>query len=206
MKEKYYAITLEDYSVPAYVSSTKEYFGTLDEITAFINSLRHDEYHKGLVEAFDKYCEGDINVKHYVAYNNYQLMHPVSLIATFEHELSETDYDHINIWGCPYYMRFKKAKMKHYWFKLGKDYYRCLKVIFEELQYQSRSGNWFCQEEGYWGHPYMLTFKPPHTYNNLAVIEKIFCSVEEFNQDGEKFNPEEDYDLTGFFNEIFGNG
>lgn len=206
MREKYYALTLEDYSVPAFVSCTRQYFGTLKEITDFINSLRNEAYHKELVEAFDKYCAGDKKVKYRVAYNYSQLIEPVTLIATYEHEIGEMDYDHINIWGCPYYMRFKNAQLKHYWFKCGKIHFRAVKAKIEDLQYQSCSGNWFYQEEAYWGFPNMMVFKPPYTFTRLAVIEKCLPTIEALKEDDENFDPEKDVDLTGYFNEIFGNG
>ena len=160
MQKQYYALTLDDYSIPSTASGDKQYFGTLDEISGFINSLKEDkeraEHHKGLFEAFDKFCAGDKDVTHYVAYNQHQLLRPVQLIATFEHEMQNYEWEHTNAFGFPYFMRFESAKVKHYWFKFGKKYLRCIRADMVNLQYQNTIGNWIEREGDYWGFPNII--------------------------------------------------
>lgn len=210
MRREYYALTLDDYSIPSIASGSKQYFGTLDEIADFINSLKDNkeqaETHKGLLEAFDKFCAGDKQVTHYVAYNQHQLLKPVQLIATFEHEMQNYEWEHTNAFGFPYYMRFKSAKVKHYWFKSGKRYLRCIKADMVDLQYKNTFGAWVCRSGDYWGFPNIVIYKPPHIYNQLAVQEKLFDSVDELKIDEEKFEPGKDIDFTELCNDIFGDG
>ena len=51
-KKTLYGITLDDYFTPSFCSSTKTYFGGLDEIQAFIESLEDTEQYLITKEAF----------------------------------------------------------------------------------------------------------------------------------------------------------
>lgn len=210
MKEQYYALALDDYSIPSIASGSKFYFGTLCEITNFINSLKANNElarsHEGLLEAFNKFCAGDKEVTHYVAYNQHQLLKPVELIATFEHNMSEFEWEHRNTYGCSYYMRFKSAQVKHFWFKHEEHYLRCVKADMVDLQYKNTKGDWLFLEGCYWGFPNTIMFAPPHTFSQLAVQEKVFKTIEELRIDDENFEPSIDVDFTEFCNDIFGDG
>ncbi len=49
-REKYYALLMDDHSMPGYVSASKPYFGTLQDIQALIDNLS-DNY-SGTKDAF----------------------------------------------------------------------------------------------------------------------------------------------------------
>lgn len=210
MKEQYYALTLDDYALPGIASGDKQYFGTLGEIASLINSLMADEKlskdHGCLIDAFDKFCSGDTEVTHYVAYNQHRLLQPVNLIATFEHEMRDYTWEHKNIYGFPYYMRFKSAKVKHYWFQAENNYFRCLSADVVGLQYKNTCGEWLNRDDDYWGFPNIIINEPPHTRTQLAVQEKVFRSIDELQNDDENFEPGIDINFTEFCNDIFGDG
>lgn len=210
MNEQYYALTLDDYSLPSIASGDKPYFGTLSEISTFINSIKNNkeqaENHQGLIKAFDKFCAGKKDVTHIVAYNHQQLLKSIKLIATFEYEMKAYEWNHKNVYGFTYCMKFKDARIKHFWFKYENKFLRCIKADMTDLQYRNTKGAWIPLEGGYWGFPNIIMFEPPHTYSQLAVKEKVFNTIEELKTDDENFEPGIDINFTEFCNDIFGNG
>jgi hypothetical protein len=68
-------LTIDEYAIPAYCSSYKYMFGTLEHMEKFVNGLRTIQKCTPLVEAFDKYLAGDKKVQYDVAYNPMQMMH-----------------------------------------------------------------------------------------------------------------------------------
>ena len=103
--EKYYAIYLNDYSCPSCTSGTKAYFGTLDEIAYFVGKLKDNSDHADTVSAFEKYCNGQHDVTHGIAYTYHKLMEPVELLAELTMQINDLDWKYINPFGFPYRVR-----------------------------------------------------------------------------------------------------
>ena len=86
-------LTIDEYAIPAFCSSYKYMFGTLDDMKIFIDGLRNIKKCTSLIEAFDKYLAGDTKVKYDVAYNQMQLMH--NCICFDEREDIITDFSYL---------------------------------------------------------------------------------------------------------------
>ena len=59
MNEQYYCLHLDDYSTPAFISYGKSYYGTMEDLKAFIDTLdeakeTHERFEK-LISAFRSY-------------------------------------------------------------------------------------------------------------------------------------------------------
>ena len=103
MDDTLYRLTLDDYSAASFTSFGKSYYGTLEQIGAFIQSLEKDEDLKGrykeLTDAFHQYEAGNTNVQHNVAYQKVPLLEPVKLVGTATQRLDNYRWDHTNTWG-----------------------------------------------------------------------------------------------------------
>lgn len=115
--EQYYRLTLDDYATPSFVSFTKDYFGTLSDIESFICAMKdgkHDHTYKQLSSALDAYKNGENNVAHTVAYNEVPFLVPVNLLEAVSYTMPSTEWKHINVWKCPYKMRFQSAEIQKF--------------------------------------------------------------------------------------------
>ena len=89
-KKILYGINLEDYFTADFCSSAKTYYGSLDEIEIFINSLWDTEQHQITKTAFKQYLNGYSEVTHYIAYGQHRLIENTEVLAEEEIELFKT--------------------------------------------------------------------------------------------------------------------
>ena len=86
-EQKWFRILLDDYSTPAFITTTKEYFGSLDDIKIFIDSLRNNETCKygysDTIAAFDAFLNGNEKAVHTTSYTKTQLLTPVEIFFQF---------------------------------------------------------------------------------------------------------------------------
>ena len=156
---KFYALTLDNYFSPSFVSGTKRYYGTLEMIKAFIESLDYVK-HKSTVDAFREFNEGNAAALHYVAYVEQPLLQPVTVIKSCFLYLANEEWEYKNIWDCVYRMRVKGATASAYLIKDGEKYIRCTCPRIEGLCYQSEliDGDRWNPVRGSWGHPGIFQF------------------------------------------------
>lgn len=156
---KFYALTLDDYFSPSFVSGTKRYYGTMDEIKAFIDALDYEK-HKSTVDTFREFTDGNAMTIHNVAYIECPLLESVTVVTSAFLYLINEEWEFKNIWGCVYKMRVKSAHTKAYLIKDGNKYIRCISPVMEGLSYQSEliaDGRWSPVRDS-WGHPGILIF------------------------------------------------
>ena len=76
-KKDFYGIRLNNYFSPSSCSNHKMYFGTLNDIKAFIESMGSDEQSFRIRNAFERYLSGETNAMHEVAYVQQKLIENV---------------------------------------------------------------------------------------------------------------------------------
>lgn len=199
--DKVYHIELDDYSMPAFVSFGKNYYGTLKDVEEFISKFKEDEYRE-LVKAFEDYKNRNESVEITVAYNKRKMLEEVKVYGFKEIISGSYQWEHINVWGYPYDLRCEGLKSLHYWIKNNDILCRVIKANFTKLQYINAVDEW-ADINAIWGFPHIIEFG---MYNTLMVIEKRFDTVKELKEDMKQFNSIEDMDFTAFCNDIFGDG
>ena len=198
---KVFHIELDDYAKPTIVSFGKSYFGTMDDIEEFISKF-DDEDDNELVKAFEEYKNGNEDVEITVAFNKRRMIEEVKVYGYKEINSNSFEWEHINIWGFPYYMRCDGLNSLHYWVKSSEGLFRIIKARFINLQYKNLLGTWM-DINSIWGFPHIIEFG---TYNTLMVIERKFETVKELKDDIKHFHSYENMDFTSFCNDIFGDG
>lgn len=214
-EKQFYCLTLDDYAVPSFCSFEAWYFGTLPLITSLIEELKADEKysknHAHLIEAFREYCNGNTKVTHNVAYQEMPLIEPVSVYTEIENTAGRNKVEHLNVWDCTYYMRWKKSESNHIWLRYKNCYLRCIKTQFYNLEFAVIDIEENYEPiDCYMGFPRQTVFgEAADEYtveNRLYVSEKVFDSEDELLQDIENFRNTPDPIYTEIFNGIFGNG
>lgn len=77
---------------------------------------------------------------------------------------------------------------------------------FENLELENYDGEWRRVGENAWGIPQMLRFEGNSVCNRLAIVEKIFKTKQEMEQDYHSFLKKPDPVFDEFCNKIFGDG
>lgn len=156
---KYYALTLEDCFAPDFVSFTKRYYGTFEQIADFMDSLDYEK-HKSTVDAFHSYLHGNTGVTHAVGQANCPLLEPVTLIReAFLFSVDEA-WDFKNAWGYIYKMQAHSIQTSAILIKDGEQYIRCIRPAFEGLEYGSVVDDYATWRPvcNFWGHEGILTY------------------------------------------------
>ena len=182
-KKTLYGITLDDYFSPSFCSSTKTYFGYLDEIQAFIESLEDTEQYLKTKEAFKHYLEGNTEATHSVAYSEYRLMETVELLAEEEIKLDKTAWEFLNVWRWPQFMEIDSGTVKKVLIKHEKTYLRAIKPSVNGLRTADRpdapKNEWLELCGGFWGHPGILVANENAVHSTLYMKEKEYTTKKE---------------------------
>ena len=210
MDNTLYRLMLDDYSAASFTSFGKAYYGTLEQITGFIDSLETDEELEGryteLIAAFRRFCSGDQSVTHNVAYQKVPLLEPVKLIGSTTQRLDNYRWEHKNTWGWPYAMRCDAVETQHYWIAAEGYYARCVIALFENLAYHGVGHEWNQVGTMLWGFPHIIESSGDLVTNTLLVEEKRFSKRKDMLADKEAFAENRDVNFEAFCNDIFGDG
>ena len=210
VKKDFYGVRLNNYFSPSFCSSHKVYFGTLNDIKTFIESMRSGEESLVIRNAFKRYLSGETEATHEVAYIQQKLIENVELIAEGEVKLDRAAWEFLNVWYHPQYMVIDSAVLKTALIKYEEQYLRVIKVSVRGLRtcadINRHEEEWMAVSDGFWGHPGVLSStKNGETYvvcSNLYMKEKEYATKEEALA---KFYADE-VCLDCLCEDVFGNG
>ena len=209
-KKDFYGIRLNNYFSPSSCSNHKMYFGTLNDIKAFIESMGSDEQIFRIRNAFERYLSRETNAKHEVAYVQEKFIEDVELIAEYEVMLGRTALEFLNVWHYTQYMEFDSAVVKTALIKYEGRYFRVIKASARGLRTSPEVNRpkeqWIELSYGFWGHPGILSSVADGetyiVYSNLYMKEKEYVTKEEALV---KFHTDE-VCLDCLCEDVFGNG
>ena len=205
--EQLFALKMLDCATPPYCTFSKTYIGSIQDIECVINRLRDIPEHMETVEAFDSYLSGNLQAAHRVAYKKERILRPVKQIAKNEFHLEETIWEHINIWGFPYKMRFSHADIERAAIIIDGQNVLCCRARMHDLCYEAQN-QWYELIGGFWGNEWIMKVETqPDSHfsvrNDLYIEEDFFDSTEMML---ESLADESTINLGEIVNEIFGDG
>ena len=210
MCKQFYRLTLDDYSMPGFCSFSTDYIGTMDDMASFMDALRNDERSANddsrLIDAWNRYCEGNHDVTYNAAYQENKLLESVTCLGTADTTLTDYTWEHLNTWDCSYFMKCDRAENTHIWVSYEGKYRRCVKTRFSNLQYKNTVGDYVSLGGMFWGYPHMVEDDGNITYHRMYVMEKRFENIEEALSDMENFKKVPDIEYRNVLNDIFGDG
>ena len=206
----FYGVRLNNYFSPSFCSSYKMYFGTLNDIKVFIESLECSEQNFMIRNAFKRYLLGETNVTHEATYVQQKLIEDVELIAECKVKLGQTAWKFLNVWYSPQYMEFDSAIVRMALIKYESRYLRVIKASVRGLRTSPEvnrpKDQWIELSYGFWGHPGILSSAVDGetyiVYSNLYMKEKEYATKEEALA---KFHTDE-VCLDCLCEDVFGNG
>ena len=210
VKKVFYGIRLNNYFSPSFCSSHKMYFGTLDDIKVFIESMESGEQSLMIRNSFERYLSGETNAMHEVAYVQQKLIEDVELIAEYEVMLGRTAWEFLNVWHYTQYMEIDSAVARMALVKYEERYLRVIKVSARGLRtcvdINRPKEKWLELSNGFLGHPGVLSSAADEeiyvVYSNLYMKEKEYGARQEAIA---KFYTDE-VCLDCLCEDVFGNG
>lgn len=209
IKKIIYGVNLNNYFSPCFCSSVKTYFGGLDEIKTFIEGL-DKRNHQETQEALQRYLQGDLQAKHYIAYNQNRLIEKAEVLAEEEISLDKTSWKFINVWHWPQFMEIDRGTIRKMLVKQGNTYLRAIKATVCGLRTATRSDapqkDWLELCGRFWGHPGILVVIVNDdsyiVHSSLYLKEKEYSTEQEAL---EKFRTEK-VSLNCLCEDVFGDG
>ena len=210
VKKDFYGVRLNNYFSPSFCSSHKMYFGTLNDIKAFIESMESDEQSFEIRNAFERYLSRETNAKREVAYVQEKFIEDVELIAEYDVMLGRAAWKFLNVWHYTQYMEFDSSVIKTALIKYEDRYFRVIKASARGLRTSPEVNRpkeqWIELSYGFWGHPGILSSVADGekyiVYSNLYMKEKEYATKEEALA---KFRTDE-VCLDCLCEDVFGNG
>lgn len=199
-----YCVTLDDYANPSFVSFSKDYYGTLNQVAEFVDNLKSEcpDTMSQIINAFEEYKNGNEKVQIFVAQHYVKFLEKVDFIGEKILENGKYEWEHLNIYRFPYEMRCDKVIVTLYWIKTKKKYLRIYKAQFTNLQYKSiATGKW---NDCDWAIGFPCIYMDGT--NSLMISEKAFDTLDEVQADMASLSSVEDVDFTEFCNDIFADG
>lgn len=210
MGKQMYRLLLDDYSAASFTSMSKEYFGTLDEIAEFMSALADDkddcENQKELLGAYTKFCNGEKDITHNVAYREVPFLVRAKTLCSSKTEVFDYSWEHLNTWHFPYYMKCDRAESTHIWLSCRGEYYRCIQTSFTNLCYSDLGDEYNPMGSMIWGFPQQIAGRNGNLRNRLFVVEKRFKNKFEAMRDYASFEANKDVCFAEILNDIFGDG
>ena len=206
MKEPFYAIELEDYSIPPFCSGfTRTYAGTKEHLADFMEVLskhRSAESFQPLLDAYRAWLQG--KPTGVVEYNYCKCwnIRPLDVYQTVEIRLPSFSMEHLNTWRWPYLFQADGVRAKVIYARDGGKWHRFVQAAFRKLQYESISGE-FDSVTWRLGHPAMLELADDVIFNRLLFLERELDGKEAMLRD--VASPAE-IDFTDFMKDILGDG
>lgn len=200
---KLYAFILPDYATVSFVSSSKLYFGTLDDFQKLLVS----EDNKSYKEPFERLKGGEKNIYIDVLYWKERFGEQAQILEEKFFELREGVYNHINIYSFPYDVAYNKMLLTKYLIKFKRSYYIAYRVkiysprIEKDKMYLSGR---------FWGFPEMIRVIKQSEKKEDFMLENSLLEISKIYKQKEKaveaFNNDSELNLRNFFNDIFGDG
>lgn len=207
--EPIYAVFLEDYSCPRYVSTYRAYVGTMDDILKFADRLESLE---GMAKRYEKLIHG---IRHYEeeprarhVINGFEsyIMVPAEEVYRREFLLKKHRWNHEAHDGTVYPVRADEVWISQIVVQVGDCYMRFSRAYFENLQVFYQGAGWVKTEKYAKGFPGMVYKEDDITYLTLYGDEDVQYELSKKEKAIGDVHGWMDYDMHHVMRDIIGEG
>lgn len=204
-KPSWYSFELDNYSAPSCTSSTKTYFGTIEDFKGVISG-RASKTDDELKNTFERFAAGERKIIYNAGFIKTRFAKPAILIEEKNIAFDSTEYRFTNVYGFYYYVRFDRAEGKVYLLKQGKSFYVVYRMsLINPIFSDNVIDIWNRLGDMLWGFPGVLKYnrKDKILTNMLGLIESKFDNEQAAR---EHFNSLSSFEWSRFFEDVFGDG
>ncbi len=204
----YYILELWDPALPGFVSGGKYYIGTEEDMRNVAFEMEKADKYEETRNAIFAYLGGDHKATHHIAYQEIPILERATFVSEYKCSIKAPAWTHLNTWGFTYDLKANSALVSQIIVRRRNNYYRCLRVWFDNLKYESVTGKWDKLWDFFLGHGFLLDIavKP---YGNFTINNLLYV-VEEIHKDRETaemaLTDPTKIDYKPFCDEIFADG
>ena len=140
--EQHYVLKLWEPAAPAFCSFAKPYVGSKHDLLKVAANIKNADPQSETAKAIQEYFGGNHGATHKIAYEEFPIMTPVRVWASSKITLPSRAWEHLNVWDCPYKMKFESAEVSQIIVRCDGKYHRCIRAKFTDLCYEGIKGEW----------------------------------------------------------------
>lgn len=204
----HYVLKLWEPAAPAFCSFSKVYVGDKQNLLRAAEVLAEESSDNPTARALREYFAGNRSAKHNIAYQKIPILTPVQVLASSNIHLPEQTWEHLNIWGFPYMMRFSSAEVSQIVIRYEGSYHRCVRARISDLGYEGIRGEWNEIGNAFLGNACIL--EAEHHPDGHTTFENILYVQEDEAADKasliQRLNDPQSVILNRLCDEIFADG
>lgn len=206
--DQYYVLNLWEPATPSFCSFAKPYVGSKQDILTVATQLADDDPGSETVRAIQDYFTGNHSATHHIAYQEMPVLTPIRVLASSRMDLPMKTWEHLNVYECPYRMRFEAAEVFQIVICYEGRYHRCVKSRFQNLCYDGINDDWHPVGTMFFGNGCVM--RVCETAHQTRLVENILYVQEESAEDSEMLIQKLEIPAEVIFericDEIFGDG
>lgn len=181
MSEQFFAMQLEDHSLPEMLYFPKTYYGTLNQIGEFIAHLAADPdtavKYATTIRAYEDYRNGNLGAVHMIHGQPLRLLTPVNLV--FETVILEQDVEWDFDNGVHQFrVRADFVDLHQVLLQDGELYIRAVRPCYEGIQFENPIDGWTTMPACHYGFPHIYAVAPSWHYSRLYTTEQLEMSAQ----------------------------
>lgn len=127
------------------------------------------------------------------------------VLATSKMTLPGRTWEHLNVWDCPYKMKFDAAEVSQIIIRYDGMYRRCIRAKFTDLCYEGTKGEWRPVGSVLFGNASVIEFNSDTgSFENLLYVQEDVSDTKE--QLETKLDNPDEIILDRICDEVFGDG
>lgn len=139
------------------------------------------------------------------AYQEIAILAPVRVLATSKMTLPGRTWEHLNVWDCPYKMKFDAAEVSQIIIRYDGMYRRCIRAKLTDLCYEGIKGEWRPVGSVLFGNASVIEFNSDTgSFENLLYVQEDVSDTKE--QLETKLDNPDEIILDRICDEVFGDG
>ena len=131
--EPYYRLKLDDPATPGFISSDKDYYGTMRELLVFAERLEAANSYPETANAIRAYFNGDETATHHICYHDIPVLTPVRVLEKEHFSYGGGEWTHLNAWLCPYTIRCDGIEGERITLICEEKQYTCIRTKLTNL-------------------------------------------------------------------------
>lgn len=203
--KQFFVLNLWEPAAPAFCSSTKPYAGSKYDLQKVAANMKNADPQSETAKAIQEYFGGNHGATHKIAYQELLVLTPVRVLASSKMTLPGRTWEHLNVWDCPYTMKFDSAEVSQIIVRSDGKYHRCIRAKFTDLCYEGIKGEWRPVGSVLFGNASVIeTNSEAGTFENLLYVQEDVSDAKE--QLEAKLNNPDAIVFDRICDEVFGDG
>ena len=203
--KQHFVLNLWEPAAPAFCSFDKPYVGNRHDLLKVAVNMKNADPQSETAKAIQEYFGGKHGATHKIAYQEIAILTPVRVLATSKMTLPGRTWEHLNVWDCPYKMKFDAAEVSQIIIRYDGMYRRCIRAKFTDLCYEGTKGEWRPVGSVLFGNASVIEFNSDTgSFENLLYVQEDVSDTKE--QLETKLDNPDEIILDRICDEVFGDG